>query len=216
MLTIWGRANSANVQKPMWLIGELGLEHTRIDVGGAFGGLDTAEFGALNPHRAIPVMQHDDLTLWESAAILRYIAETWGDDDLWPVDAAARARIDMWIAWTNSTWVPAVTNLFNAYVRTPAARRNPKSVQRVVNTANVAAARIDEILASRSHVAAEHFTLADIAFGVLLFRYFTLEAPRPETPRLAQYYNRLTQRDAYRTHAMIDYESMRVAGAERP
>lgn len=216
MLTIWGRASSANVQKPMWLIGELGLEHKRIDVGGAFGGLNTDEFGALNPNRVIPVMQHGELTLWESAAILRYIAEIWGDDDMWPVDAAARAQIDMWIVWTNTTWVPTMTNLFNAYVRTPAARRNAASLQRVVNATNAAATRAEDVLAQRSHLAADHFTLADIAFGVLLYRYFTLEAPRPDTPHLARYYSRLTQRDAYRTHAMIDYEDMRVPGAERP
>jgi hypothetical protein len=51
MLKVWGRRSSFNVQKVMWLIGELGLEHQHIDAGGNFGGLDTADFLAMNPHR---------------------------------------------------------------------------------------------------------------------------------------------------------------------
>lgn len=216
MLTIWGRANSANVQKPMWLIGELGLEHRRIDVGGPFGGLDAPEFRELTPHRVIPVLQDDDLTVWESTAILRYLAEIYGDDALWPVDAKDRARIDMWIDWTNTSWVPAITQLFNAYVRTPTANRAPAALQRVVNAAGAVAQRADEQLAGRPFLAADHFTLADIAFGVLLFRFFTLETPRPDLPNLQRYYAALQERPAYRDHAMIDYEAMRVPGAERP
>ena len=40
MLKIWGRRNSINVQKVMWCVHELGLEHERVDVGMAFGGND--------------------------------------------------------------------------------------------------------------------------------------------------------------------------------
>jgi len=41
MLTVWGRRSSFNVQKVMWLVGELGLAHRHIEAGGRFGGLDT-------------------------------------------------------------------------------------------------------------------------------------------------------------------------------
>jgi hypothetical protein len=44
MLRVWGRRSSFNVQKVMWLVGELGLAHERIDAGSSFGGLDTPEF----------------------------------------------------------------------------------------------------------------------------------------------------------------------------
>jgi glutathione S-transferase len=49
MLKVWGRRSSFNVQKVMWLIGELGLEHQHIDAGGRFGGLDTSALLAMNP-----------------------------------------------------------------------------------------------------------------------------------------------------------------------
>ena len=54
MLRVWGRTNSINVQKVMWVVGELGLAHQRVDVGGAFGGLDSEDYGARNPNRRIP------------------------------------------------------------------------------------------------------------------------------------------------------------------
>ncbi|MBX2856878.1 MAG: glutathione S-transferase family protein [Rhodobacteraceae bacterium] len=216
MLTIWGRANSANVQKPMWLIAELGLEHERIDVGGPFGGLDQPDFLAMNPNKLIPVMQDGDLVLWESHAILRYIAEIYGNDALWPVDAEARARIDMWIEWSSSSWIPAMTQLFMGIIRTPADKRDKATLERVYGAVTIAAKRADSQLATHPHIATDRMTLADIAFGTLLYRYFTLEIERPDMPNLERYYTALTERNAYRTHVMINYDGLRVPGAERP
>ena len=59
MLKIWGRRNSINVQKAMWAVGELGLAHEHIDAGGPFGGLDSDEFGDMNPNRRVPVIDDD-------------------------------------------------------------------------------------------------------------------------------------------------------------
>lgn len=74
MLKIWGRTNSINVQKVMWAVGELGLEHERIDVGGEHGGLDTSAYGAMNPNRRVPTLQDGSFALWESNVIVRYLA----------------------------------------------------------------------------------------------------------------------------------------------
>ena len=57
MITVWGRATSVNVQAVMWALAELGIACERIDVGGAFGGLDTPEFRAMNPNGRIPVLR---------------------------------------------------------------------------------------------------------------------------------------------------------------
>jgi hypothetical protein len=65
MLKVWGRRSSFNVQKVMWLIGELGLAHEHIDAGGAFGGLDTPDFLAMNPHGRVPVIRDELATVWD-------------------------------------------------------------------------------------------------------------------------------------------------------
>jgi len=59
MLKVFGRRSSVNVQKVMWLVGELGLPHEHVPLGGAFGGLDTPEFLAMNPNGRVPVIDDD-------------------------------------------------------------------------------------------------------------------------------------------------------------
>ncbi|WP_343717951.1 glutathione S-transferase N-terminal domain-containing protein, partial [Inquilinus sp.] len=70
MLTIWGRRNAFNVQKVMWLVGELGLPHEHIPAGGDFGGLDDPAFRARNPHGRVPVIDDGGMVVWESHSIL--------------------------------------------------------------------------------------------------------------------------------------------------
>ena len=66
----------------MWAVAELGLEYERIDVGGKFGGLDSPELLARNPHGLIPVINDDGTIVWESHAIVRYLAAQYGDGSL--------------------------------------------------------------------------------------------------------------------------------------
>ena len=88
MLKVWGRKTSINVQKVMWAVGELGLPHERVDIGGEFGGLDTSAYGALNPNRLVPTIDDNGFILWESSAIVRHLAQTYGRGALSPVAIA--------------------------------------------------------------------------------------------------------------------------------
>ena len=99
MLRVWGRRSSFNVQKVMLLIGELDLAHEHIDAGGAAGGLDAPAFLAMNPHGRIPVIRDGDALVWESHAVLRYLAARRGADRFWSNDPVARAAIDGWMDW---------------------------------------------------------------------------------------------------------------------
>src|SRR5258708_7920388 len=125
MLRIWGRRSSINVQKVMWAVGELGLAHERIDAGGPFGGLDTDEFGAMNPNRRVPVIDDGGTVVWESHAIVRYLAEKYGAGLLAPADLSLRAQSDMWMDWTVADLQPAfIGGVFWNFYRTPEAERN--------------------------------------------------------------------------------------------
>ena len=95
MIKVLGRRNSANVQKVMWTLGELGLEYVREDVGGSFGYPD----GYPNPNSVVPTIQDGDIIVWESGACVRYLARTYGDGSLWPEDPAVLAEADMWMEW---------------------------------------------------------------------------------------------------------------------
>jgi len=124
MLKVWGRRSSFNVQKVLWLVGELGLAHAHIPAGGDFGRLDEPSFRALNPHGRVPVIEDGDLAVWESHAILRYLAARYDQRGLWSADPAARARVDSWMDWSQSTLQPDfLMGVFWGYYRTPDSQR---------------------------------------------------------------------------------------------
>ena len=212
MLKIWGRKTSSNVQAVMWGVGELGLAYQRFDLGHRFGGLDTPDFLAMNPNGAIPVLvDGDDPPIWESAAILRYLAARYGAAPFWPEDPAARAQVDKWAEWAKVNVSDAFTApIFWRVVRTAPQDRNPAAIARGI--ANLA--RVFDIaeaqLARHAHLAGEAFTLADVAFGHVLYRYYDIEIDRPDHPAIARYYKALTERPAFREHVMVSYEELRA------
>lgn len=211
MITIHGRATSSNVQLAMWAVGELGLAHERRDCGGAFGGLDTPEFAAMNPHRLIPVLEDGGLAVWESAAILRYLAAAYGDDGFWPADPRRRAEQDQWAEWGKNTFAPAVNGgVFWPLIRTKAADRDMDALAQAVARANGLAGLLDRELAGRAYLGGAALSFADIAAGHILYRYYTLDFVRAATPNLDGYYKRLTERPAFQAHIMVSYDSLRV------
>lgn len=215
MLTLWGRNTSVNVQKPMWLISELQLEHERKDVGGAFGGLDTPEYGTMNPNRLIPTLQDGNVTVWESEAVLRYLGSKFGKQ-FFPVDPAARATVDQWMCWVQSTWAPAMTGVFATLVRVPQKDRSASALAAHIDKLTATATFANDQLEARNFLASAELSLADFSFASFLFRYYSLEITRAELPALQKYYDALCERPAYVEQVHIDYDVLRVPGAERP
>ncbi|MBA3324667.1 MAG: glutathione S-transferase family protein [Rhodobacteraceae bacterium] len=214
MITVYGRANSLNVQLVMWTLAELGLACERLDFGHSFGGLDTPEFRAMNPNGLVPVLRDDHVTLWESCAILRYLAARYARAPFWPEDPAARAPVDMWAEWGKGTLQRDFAGpIFWATIRPPAGGRDPAAVATTLETFDRRLAVLDAQLGDAPFVTGRDFTLADIVVGHVLYRYFTLEIPRAPHPTLDAYYARLTARPAYAQHVMISYEALRAPKA---
>src|SRR5579862_985806 len=103
-ITIWGRLNSINVQKAIWALEELGLPYEHVPLGGGFGGLTDPAYRALNPNVRVPTLRDGDTVVWESHAILRYLAAQYGSGSLWPEDARRRSAADQWVDWTAATF----------------------------------------------------------------------------------------------------------------
>ena len=100
--------------------------------------------------------------------------------------------------------------------RRPRDVRGTQVVKAQVDHLNKVAAKIDGLLSSRAFVAGDQLSLADFTFAAFLFRYYTLEIDRPNLAKLQKYYERLCERPSYVEHVHVDYDGMRVAGAERP
>lgn len=214
MLKIWGRKTSVNVQKVMFAVGELGLKHQRFDFGGPFGGLDTPEYGLLNPNRLVPTIDDNGFVLWESNAIVRHLAQRYGRATLSPADELTFAKADSWMDWSLTTlYGDIIHTCFLQLVRTPANERDTALVADAARRAGERLKVLDEQLLGRPYITGESLTIADVAVGTLMYRYFNLPIQRQKLANVEAWYNRLTQRPAYQAHVMIDFESMKVPGA---
>ncbi len=209
-LTVYGRASSSNVQALLWGMEELGLPYDRLNYGETFGGLDSAEFRALNPHGKIPVLRIDDTALFETGAILRYLANRFGSESFWPADPLRRAEIDMWADWAKLSVALNFTGpVFWRAVRTRPDCREPERIQRALARFEAELSVAEPRLESHAYLCGHDLTLADIQFGHVLYRYFDMDIERRVLPALKAYYARLCERPAYRKTVMVSYEDLR-------
>ena len=210
MLRVWGRRSAFNVQKVMWLIGELGIEHEHFPAGGDHGGLDDPAFRAMNPHGKVPVIDDDGIIVWESHAILRYLAATYGAGTYWVKDAASRSWIDRWMDWSATTLQPDfLTGVFWGWYRTPEESRDRATTDLKIAACARHMQQLDYALSARPLLSGEQFGLADIPAGTNPYRYFNIDIDRPDVPRVEDWYARLTERAAYREHVMLPFEHLK-------
>lgn len=200
MLEIWGRNSSSNVQKVLWCCDELGLEYKRYDVGRGFGGTDTPAYLAMNPNGLIPVIKDGDLVIWESNAILRYLASRYGGEALFPAELGQRSEVDRWHDWELGTLAPAIFPVFWGLIRTPVAERNETAIAAAVKTLSGLWGVLDRHLRDNPHPACGRLTLSDIALGNSIYRWFAFPIERPDMPGLRDWYDRISQRPGFVTH----------------
>lgn len=210
MLQVWGRRSAFNVQKVMWLIGELNLAHQHIPAGGSFGVKDTPAFLAMNPHGRIPLIKDGDTMVWESHAILRYLAAVYGKPWLWSEDPAARSQVDRWMDWAQCSLQTAfIDGVFWGKYRTPPAQQDKPAVEKNIQRCTQHFRLLDRHLSDRDFLAGDQFSLADIPAATNLYRYFEMDLERPSVPHVEAWYRRLQERPAYREHVMIPFAELR-------
>ena len=202
MITVWGNADSINVQKVLWCCEELALEYSRIDAGRHYGVVDTPAFLQLNPNGLVPTIDDDGYVVWESNTIVRYLAGRYARDGLLPADARERADAERWMDWTNSTLWPALLPLFRAYMRTPAHQRDPVRIDEQCRAALATMRILDRHLETLDYVGGAAFTVGDIAAGCAAWRWFALPIERAALPGLERWFERLARRPAFRKLVM--------------
>ena len=203
MFKLWGRTNSINVQKAMWTVGELGLPHKRHDVGGPFGQLDTPDYIAKNPNQRIPTIDDGGTIVWESNAVVRYLAARYGAGTLWPTDPAARSEADRWMDWQQTTLTADMVVVFWGLIRTPADKRDMKAIEAAAQKMHQSWRILEGHMAERAYVGGDSFTMGDIPVGCFYWRYVNLPIPRPDFPNLDDWHKRLQGRAAFTKHVML-------------
>jgi len=186
----------------MWTVGELGLEHVRHNVGGSFGGLDTDEYGKLNPNRLVPTIEDKGFVLWESYAIVRYLCREYGEGSLWPTSTQQAARADQWMEWTNSRFMGTFFPIFWSLIRTPKEEQDVQKIRQSAEDTGTLLQIVENALEGQDFLTGNRLTMGDIPLGAMMFKYFSLDIERPALPNIESWYARLCDREAYRQHAM--------------
>ncbi len=194
MLKIWGRISSVNVQKVVWTADELGIAYERIEAGGAFGKTKTPEYLAMNPNSLVPVIEDDGFVLWESNAIVRYLAYRHSRGNLWPDDDRKRADADRWMDWQATAYTPAMWVAFWQLVRTSEDQRDMEAVETSLAKSEVAADILESALAGREFITGPDFTMGDIPIGCATHRWLNLPAKRRPRPNIERWYATLKAR----------------------
>ncbi|MGF1658984.1 MAG: glutathione S-transferase family protein [Rubrimonas sp.] len=196
-LILWGRRSSANVQKVLWALAELGLPFERRVVGGQFGGVDDAAYRAMNPNALVPALQDGALTLFESDAILRHLARTRGMGTLWPADPAHAARADMWTVWASGTLNGAIAPIFFATVRKPRAEQDVAALRPAAATLAARVALLDAALAGRDWLCGDAFSFGEIAPAIFARRAANLPFGAASGANVAAWLSRMADRPGW-------------------
>ena len=195
-LKVWGKTSTANVQKVMWCLGELGIPYQHAERAPARVALWDEAYLGQKGHDVVPTIEEEDgFVLWEGNAIVRYLAAKYGGDGLWPGDPRMGADAGRWMDYQLST--------VRVHIH-PLMRETPDPGQAADHARRLAQAMMvpEHVLGVRDYLAGDHFTAADIPLGIMTYRWFVLEIDRPAMPNIEAWYRRLADRPAFRKHVI--------------
>jgi glutathione S-transferase len=131
----------------------------------------SAAYAVVNPNKRIPTMEDDGFILWESNAIMQYLASKKPGTGLLPPDSRARAQVNQWQFWDISSWDPAcATIVFERLVKKMLGmgELDPAKVQEGEQNFHRYAQILNDNLKGRKFVIGSTLTLADFSLGAWL------------------------------------------------
>jgi glutathione S-transferase len=153
------------------------------------GAQQRPEFLALNPNGKVPVLVDGDFVLWESMAILQYLAGQTSND-LWPNDARARADITRWQAWDLAQYGRcADVFLFENVLKGlfGLGPPNPEALAQASHRIRGHLAVLDQHLAHRAWVCGDTLTLADFSLAASHETALAAGAPVDDAPHVRRW-----------------------------
>jgi glutathione S-transferase len=195
---LWGRLNSINVQKVLWLCEDLQLDFERLDAGMQFGLTQTQAYLDMNPNGLVPTLKEGNFVLWESHSILRYLAKSHDTSrTLYPQSLEDCALVDQWLDWNNTSAWPPMRILFWGWIRCSAPDRDVADLDKNRLIVQKMLVILDHQLSQFPWVAGERFTIADIPLALLVHRWLHLPIERESLVNLERWFNAVSQRPGF-------------------
>ena len=159
---------SSNALRVLLTARHLGIDLDLVQVDLSQGAQNSPEFLKLNPNHRVPVLEHDGFVLWESYAIMQYLADLTPGQTLYPAEPRARADVNRWLFWCGQDFMPgvAILNWENAIKpRFGIGPTDATEVARGDELLTAAAKVLDDHLADAQWICPNGPTLADFAIG---------------------------------------------------
>ena len=173
------------------------------------------EFAKLNPNKRQPVLEEDDWILWESNAILFYLATRTSEARLWPDNPRERAEVMRWLAWEGNHWDPACDILITErlkkrfFVTRESGRRtegraeapeplDPDRVAEGEKYVGELAAILDAHLSTRTWLVGDGPTIAEFALGAWMPSRTRAGLPIENCREIARWYDRVESLPGWR------------------
>jgi glutathione S-transferase len=168
-MKVYAFASSPNCWKVLAVARELSLHVETIRIDLLKGEAKTPAFLAKNPNGRVPVLEHEGLVLWESNAILAYLASQKPIPSLLPSKPRERAEVDRWLYWESTILSPAVWKVGFEKILKPLMRQPADAALVAAGTTEFAsaAALLDDALAGKEYLAGK-LSIADFAMGPFL------------------------------------------------
>jgi len=198
MLKIYGADLSAPANKVRMAANALGVEYEYIRVSLREGEHQTEEYLKLHPAGKVPVIDDEGFVLFESDAIIKYLA-TKQSSPLYPDNGQQRAQIDQWIDFTSIHVGGAMgrvlfNRVFASFAKIPVDERSLNDGCKFLNRFLPV---IDQQLAKAAHLAGEQFSLADIVLLAVLDPAEVAEIKLAPYVHIVEWRDTLKQKDFY-------------------
>jgi glutathione S-transferase len=192
-------APKARSVRVVWLLEELGVPYRLNTLTLSREALQSAEHRRVHPLGKVPAIEDGALTMFESGAIVEYLIERYGDGRLAPPPGTPeRATYLQWFHFGEATCLPPLSDLVQHSFLRPEPERIPAMVPDAHARATAWLTVLDEALATRSHVAGEAFSGADVMVGYAVALAKLVGLLGPSHPHVTAYLTRLETRPAFR------------------
>ncbi len=201
-MRIYGRANSINVRKVLWMCDEVGQSYEREDWGRGYRPTTEPEFVKISAFGVVPVIEDDGFILRESGTIVRYLANKYDRKDLYPAAPKSRALAEQWMDWAATDVYQPIRPVFlGLQVKMAPFKDDKAGIEAGIREWGRQMQHLEQHIATNGpFVTGKAFTIGDIPVGLIVNRWFAIPFEKPSLPALTAYYDRLAERPAYRAH----------------
>jgi glutathione S-transferase len=192
---------SSNSRRVLLTAYHLGLDPELVVVDLSSGEHKTPEYLGLNPNGRVPLLVDAGFHLWESHAIMQYLADRSPEQDIYPRDVSARADVNRWLFWSASHFAPACAFIIRERVSKKivagSSAPDPREIARGEALLPAAALVLDRHLAGKQWIAQDRLSLADFAVAAPLMHTSAARLPVTEFENLQAWFARVRSLDAW-------------------